>query len=80
LATGEIQAPEQVAGRLARCWPQPLPCPSVVVSGCARPSAWGNRWWKAVCFYFATVTAKVAALSLPQALETALCAHLIPAL
>jgi hypothetical protein len=86
VATGEIQAPEQVAGRLARCW-QRL---EALAEAAALPERCRQRLRKAqrvgqslvatVCFYFATVTAKVEALSLPQALETALYAHLIPAL
>jgi len=86
LASGEIQAPEQVAGRLARCW-QRL---EALAETAALPERCRQRLRKAqrvgqslvatVCFYFATVTAKVEALSLPQALETALYAHLIPAL
>lgn len=94
LAIGEIQAPEQVAGRLARCW-QRL---EALAEAAALPERCRQRLRKAqrvgqslvatVCFYFATVTAKpvlsfvegVEALSLPQALETALYAHLIPAL
>jgi hypothetical protein len=70
----------------ARCW-QRL---EALAEAAALPERCRQRLRKAqrvgqslvatVCFYFATVTAKVEALSLPQALETALYAHLIPAL
>jgi hypothetical protein len=84
LTTGEIQAPDasipqQVAGRLARCW-QRL---EALAEAAALPERCHQRLRKTqrvgqslvatVCFYFATV-------SLPQALETALYAQLIPAL
>jgi hypothetical protein len=85
LATGQRQSPEQLAPRLARCW-QRL---EALATAAALPERSRQRLRKAqrvgqalvatLCFYWATVTAKVEALSLPPALETALYEQLIPA-
>lgn len=86
LATGQEQTPDQVAGRLARCWQRLQTLAEVA----ALPERCHQRLRKAqrvgqvlvatVSFYFATVTAKVEALGLPPALEAVLYQHLIPAL
>lgn len=86
LATGQVQTPDQVAGRLARCWQRLQTLAEVA----ALPERCHQRLRKAqrvgqvlvatVSFYFATVTAKVEALGLPPALEAVLYKQLIPAL
>ena len=86
LPTGRAQPVERVAQRMGDAWARVHPLaeaadwPSRARERIEKAKRVTTQWLATIAFFFATLHAKVEALNLPPALETALCEHLIPAI
>lgn len=86
LQTGRAQPVERVAQRIGDAWArvhqlaEAADLPSRARERIEKAKRVTTQWLATIAFFFATLHAKVEALNLPPALETALCEHLIPAI
>lgn len=86
LQTGRAQPVERVAQRIGDAWArvhqlaEAADLPSRARERIAKAQRVTTQWLATIAFFFATLHAKVEALNLPPALETALCEQLIPAI
>jgi len=86
LQTGRAQPVERVAQRIGDAWArvhqlaETADWPSRARERIEKAKRVTTQWLATIAFFFATLHAKVEALNLPPALETALCEQLIPAI
>ena len=86
LQTGRAQPVERVAQRIGDAWArvhqlaEAADLPSRARERIEKAKRVTTQLLATIAFFFATLHAKVEALNLPPALETALCEHLIPAI